>query len=858
MWIGRYAAYHNGGSSYGIGQFANGWQDLASGVVPQPADDFVDMEFRVAGGDITLLANGTMAAKLKAPAVQDSYGISVDTLNGLSLFKEVKVRELDGVPAATAKSAGQSLSAAATTAGPETANRTGGLAAFGYRLLLSSDSLEGWKGEPGIWTLTNGIITGALPKTDNADHLLFCSEAVPADFSLRFEFMVDGPVGSYANGGIRYRMSENSVLGYQLDVGSTEGPDGKNYEHGGRAFLSHAGRTVRVRRGSGGTPALEDLAETCYADAMKTAWDHAGWHHAEIIARGNRLTHTVDGVMVADIIDDDVAARHLTGSRLALKYWTGNRPVPAKVHFRNLQLRPLPSTADLTVKTAVDLLTPELELFSAVRKQGPGDFRVQPVPSPMFRLDRGVLQVSGESGAMLVTRAAYANYILRGQFRWGEATYGNAASKPRNSGLWVHTHGPNEGSGYECQIRETDTGSLYGFPGTLFSVNGQAKRAPFQRFGRLGGRPDGQTKGERPPDEIERPHGEWNDYEVVCRGDALTIRVNGITTSEAVGLNPAQGHIAVECSSAEIQFRNLRLLPLDAVEADAAAGSSARFAFRDDGQGNFVFDTGVVSGRIQKDGLGEGLQSVVLKEGNVRVDSDNHGLLIPYRFLTPQKRYGFGSWEWPRTGRLLPDGGIELRWAGAADRPFSFTYTFRWPTADTLDTTLVFQSDADLDQFELFLGSYFRNFNRCAVYVPDAGDGRPGFLEAAKDQGGMQLFPRSEDVLTLVRDGRWKFPPYPNDWSLRPSFAFPLGLRQEPKSGATVLMLAPPQDCFALSMSQQESGLGAYYLSLFGRDARRGQALTAHVRLVFGRGIAAEQAVTKYREFLRELGLPQQ
>jgi hypothetical protein len=52
--------------------------------------------------------------------------------------------------------------------------------------------------------------------------------------------------------------------------------------------------------------------------------------------------------------------------------------------------------------------------------------------------------------------------------------------------------------------------------------------------------------------------------------------------------------------------------------------------------------------------------------------------------------------------------------------------------------------------------------------------------------------------------------------------------------------------------------LGAYYLSLFGRDARRGQALTAHVRLVFGRGIAAEQAVTKYREFLRELGLPQQ
>jgi hypothetical protein len=80
--------------------------------------------------------------------------------------------------------------------------------------------------------------------------------------------------------------------------------------------------------------------------------------------------------------------------------------------------------------------------------------------------------------------------------------------------------------------------------------------------------------------------------------------------------------------------------------------------------------------------------------------------------------------------------------------------------------------------------------------------------------------------------------------------AIPLGLRQEPKSGATVLMLAPPQDCFALSMSQQESGLGADYLSLFGQDARRGQALTAHGRMVVGRRITTEQAVTKYREFL--------
>ena len=91
--------------------------------------------------------------------------------------------------------------------------------------------------------------------------------------------------------------------------------------------------------------------------------------------------------------------------------------------------------------------------------------------------------------------------------------------------------------------------------------------------------------------------------------------------------------------------------------------------------------------------------------------------------------------------------------------------------------------------------------------MKDAGDGKPGFVESAKDKGAMQLYPRGEDVLPIVRDGRWKFPPYPNNWAIRPILAAPLGMRQEPKSGVTVLIMAPPGDCFAVSMSQQEAPL---------------------------------------------------
>lgn len=279
--------------------------------------------------------------------------------------------------------------------------------------------------------------------------------------------------------------------------------------------------------------------------------------------------------------------------------------------------------------------------------------------------------------------------------------------------------------------------------------------------------------------------------------------------------------------------------------------ADSKLAFKDDGKGNLAFDTGVVKGSVKKDGTGGGLKPISFVEPAVPIDN-NHGLLVPYRFLTTPKRYGFGSWEWPRTGKLVDGGGAELSWATATNRPFHFSTTYRWKTADTLDMTLVFTADTDLQKFELFVGSYFRAFTKAKAYAKDAGNGKPGFLEASKDKGGMQLFPKNDEVMAMINDGRWKFPPYPNNWAIRPFLAGTLGMRQEPKSGVTVLLMAPTEDCFAVSMSQQEAGLGALYLSLFGRDVKKGQSLTGRTRMIFGKDITAEQAVQKYLEYLKE------
>jgi hypothetical protein len=94
--IDPYAAFHNGSTLYGFGYGDNGWHDLKGTNLPPAGGGFADLEFRIQGGTITLLANGTTAATMKAPLIRDSYRVGIGTVNGLSLFKKIEVKELAG------------------------------------------------------------------------------------------------------------------------------------------------------------------------------------------------------------------------------------------------------------------------------------------------------------------------------------------------------------------------------------------------------------------------------------------------------------------------------------------------------------------------------------------------------------------------------------------------------------------------------------------------------------------------------------------------------------------------------------------------------------------------------------------
>ena len=268
----------------------------------------------------------------------------------------------------------------------------------------------------------------------------------------------------------------------------------------------------------------------------------------------------------------------------------------------------------------------------------------------------------------------------------------------------------------------------------------------------------------------------------------------------------------------------------------------------------FRFDTGLVRGTLRPQGKSLGLTAVVDVASGTAL-SGAYGLVSHYRLLDTEARYGGGAWDWSSAARLLADGAVEAVWTADQGHPFDLKAVYRWAAPGTLDVTTTVTAKKDLSRLEVFLASYFAGFPASFVYVkacPETG-GKPGFLEAKKAAAVWQMCPRDDDAVKLITDGRWKRPPSPVDWKLMPPLAGPLGMRRSAKLGLAALVMAPPDDCFAVATPYGEEGHGSLYLSLFGRDFKQGETATARSRLVIARDLTDDKAIALYEAYLREL-----
>ena len=203
----------------------------------------------------------------------------------------------------------------------------------GFKAIFDGKTLKGWEGNPKLWSVKDGTISGQTTKDNptRGNTFLIWRESDVADFELRLSFRIVG-----GNSGIQYRSKEVSkwvIGGYQADFDAPGGWTGSLYEEKGRGMLAKRGNKVVIssdgkKLNAGTTTPEKDIVATIKKE---------GWNSYTIIAKGNHLIQKVNGNVTIDLVDNQESKRAMKGL-LALQLHAGP---PMLVQFKNIRIKML-------------------------------------------------------------------------------------------------------------------------------------------------------------------------------------------------------------------------------------------------------------------------------------------------------------------------------------------------------------------------------------------------------------------------------------------------------------------------------------------------------------------------------------
>jgi len=199
-------------------------------------------------------------------------------------------------------------------------------------------TLKNWDGSPDIWHLEDGAIVGvSTPEKPSGTTYIIWKGGAPGNFELKAEMKLEG---AGLNSGIQYRSAVTStgrggvplLKGYQADFDFAGRYTGQLYEQSSpRGIISWRGQVVRSEQGK--RPRL--LGTLGDPDELKSVIKTNDWNQVHIIARGNVMTHIINGRTMSIFIDDDSTLAASQGIIALQIEGTG------KVSFRNLWLKNL-------------------------------------------------------------------------------------------------------------------------------------------------------------------------------------------------------------------------------------------------------------------------------------------------------------------------------------------------------------------------------------------------------------------------------------------------------------------------------------------------------------------------------------
>lgn len=161
-------------------------------------------------------------------------------------------------------------------------------------------------------------------------------------------------------------------------------------------------------------------------------------------------------------------------------------------------------------------------------------------PAAAWAVTDGVITCQGKPNGYARTLQAYRDYKLHVEWRF--------PSGPGNSGVFLHLHAPDKvwPNCIEAQLLSDKAGDIRCNGGSL--VQEITAESP-------------KVVPRRQP-ASEKPVGEWNSCDIVCCGDRVTVRINGVLQNEISGASGSSGAIALQAEGKPVDFRNLFIEPL--------------------------------------------------------------------------------------------------------------------------------------------------------------------------------------------------------------------------------------------------------------------------------------------------------
>lgn len=158
-------------------------------------------------------------------------------------------------------------------------------------------------------------------------------------------------------------------------------------------------------------------------------------------------------------------------------------------------------------------------------------------PATVFTVQNNVIHISGNPFGYMRTRDIYADYRLHLEWRW--------PSEATNSGVFVHGQEPDTIwlKCVECQLKAGSAGDFVCMNGADMNERTDKSKIVVNKMA----------------DSSEKPTGEWNTMEVVCKTNTIEVFVNGVLQNKGTDVSVNKGHICLQSEGKDIEFRNVFL-----------------------------------------------------------------------------------------------------------------------------------------------------------------------------------------------------------------------------------------------------------------------------------------------------------